>query len=157
MINEQFGHIHIHTEYSLLDSCVKIDELLATAKEMEQTFYAITDHGSTSGLWEAQNAGEKYGIKTLLGTEFYYQRENDKKNGHLIAIAKNNKGLENIFKLQEYAYVHNFYYKPRIKWEMLKQLHEGLIITTACIASTFNQFLLDEKIQEAIEWAEKFK
>lgn len=157
MDNVHFGHLHIHSEYSLLDSCVKIDELFATVKELKQKFCCITDHGSTSGLWEAQKAGERHGIKPLLGTEFYYQRENDHENGHLVVIAKNNKGLENIFKLQEYAYVHNFYYKPRIKWEMLKQLHEGLIVTTACIGSTFNQYLLDGEIQKAIAWAKKFK
>jgi len=158
MKNVHFGHLHIHTEYSVLDSCVKIDELFATVKELGQKFCCITDHGSTSGLYEAQKAGKRHNIKPLLGSEFYYQHENNNNyNGHLIVIAKNNKGLENIFKLQEYAYVHNFYYKPRIKWEILKQLHEGLIVTTACMGSIFNQYILDGKLHEAIEWAEKFK
>ncbi len=153
----RFGHIHTHSEFSPLDGCAKIDELFATVKELGQEFIAITDHGSTSGLLAAQKVGEKYGIKVLLGTEFYYQRENDGENGHLIVIAKNNKGLENIFKLQEYAYVHNFWKKPRIKWEMLKQLSEGLVVTTACLGSTFAQYIINGNLQLARQWAENFK
>ncbi len=152
-----FGHLHVHTHYSILDGMCKMEELLTTAKSLGQEFIAITDHGSTSGLWEAQQLGKKIGIKVIFGTEFYYQRENDGENGHLIVLAKNDKGIENIFKLQEYAYVHNFYYKPRIKWEMLKQHSEGLIVSSACIGSTFAQHIIKGNIMEAIEWARKFK
>jgi len=152
-----FGHIHIHTEYSTLDGMCKLNELLQTAKNLGQKFIAVTDHGNTSAWWNAQKLGEKIGIKVLLGTEFYYERENDKENGHLVAIAKSNKGIENIFKLQEYAYVENFYRKPRINWEILKQHKEGLIITSACLASTFNQYIIDGKLLEASAWAKKFK
>ena len=156
-MNVRFGHLHVHSEYSPLDGCAKIEEVFATAKELGQDFCCITDHGSTSGLLVAQQTGEKYNVKPLLGTEFYYQRENDGDNGHLIAIAKDNKGLENLFKLQEYAYVHNFWKKPRIKWEMLRQHAEGLIVTSACLGSTFAQHILQGNLQAAREWAEKFK
>ncbi len=152
-----FGHLHVHTEYSLLDGCARIEELFATAKELGHTFCAVTDHGSTSGLLAAQQAAHRHGVVPILGTEFYYQRENDGQNGHLLVLAKDNVGLRNIFELQEYAYVHNFYYKPRIKWEILRQHAEGLIVTSACLGSTFAQYILEGEITQAMEWATKFK
>lgn len=154
---QDFLHLHVHSHYSVLDGCAKIDDLFITAKELGQPALAITDHGSTSGLYDAQKTGEKYGIKAILGTEFYYVRENDKQNGHLIVLAKDNEGIENIFKLQEYAYVHNFYYKPRIKWEMLKQHNKGLIVTSACLGSTFAQYLIEGNTSDAKDWAKKFQ
>ncbi len=152
-----FTHLHVHSEYSTLDGMGKIDELFKTAKELGQYALAITDHGSTSGLLRAQQAGQKYGIKPILGTEFYYERENDGNNGHLIALAKNNKGLENIFKLQEFAYVDNFYKKPRINFDMLCKHKEGLIISSACLASTICQYIITGEINKAIEWARRFQ
>ena len=131
-----FTHLHVHSEYSTLDGACKIDELFSVTKDLGMTALAITDHGNTSGLLRAQQAGQKYGIKPIFGTEFYYVRENDGNNGHLIVLAKNNKGLENIFKLQEYAYVENFYKKPRIDFNALMHHSEGLIVSSACLAST---------------------
>lgn len=152
-----FSHLHVHSEYSVLDGACKVEELLLTAKDYGQPAICITDHGSTSSWWQAQQLGEKIGIKPLLGTEFYYERENDGKNGHLIAIAKSDKGIENIFKLQEFAYVENFNYKPRINFDMLSKHSEGLIVTSACLASTFSQYLLSGCFLEALEWARKFQ
>lgn len=152
-----FSHLHTHSEYSVLDGACKVEELIQTAKDYNQPAICITDHGSTSSWWLSQKLGEKAGIKILLGIEFYYERENDGKNGHLVVIAKNNKGIENIFKLQEYSYTKNFYYKPRINFDILSQHTEGLIVTSACLASTFNQYLISDSSLEAIEWARKFK
>lgn len=143
--------------YSTLDGMGKIEEIVSTVKEMGQTFCACTDHGSTSGLWVFQQECIKQGIKPILGTEFYYQRENDGENGHLIVIAKNDKGLENIFKLQEYAYVSNFYKKPRIDWDILKHHNEGLIVTSACLGSTFSQYIVNGDMANAKMWARKFQ
>jgi DNA polymerase-3 subunit alpha len=157
MCDVNFGHIHTHSEYSILDGMSKIEELILTAKELGQEFIAITDHGSTSGLFEAQKLGQKHGVKVIHGCEFYYERENDKKNGHLVVFAKNNKGIENMFKLQEYAYVHNYYYKPRINWDILKFYHEGLIVTSSCLGSAFNQMIIEGDIVGATGWARKFK
>lgn len=152
-----FGHLHVHTTYSTLDGMAKINELVARVKELGQTFCACTDHGSTSGLWNFQKECVKEGIKPILGTEFYYQRENDGGNGHLVVLAKNNKGLENIFKLQEYAYVSNFYKKPRIDWKTLIKHKEGLIVMSACLASTICRYIIDREYKNAEEWAYKFK
>ena len=151
-----FAHLHTHSEYSILDGACKVEELIKTVKNYEQPAVCITDHGSTSSWWIAQQLGEKLGVKILLGTEFYYERENDGKNGHLIVIAKNNKGIENIFKLQEFSYVENFYYKPRINFDILEKHHEGLIVTSACLASTFNQYILSGESLSQI-WAKKFR
>jgi DNA polymerase-3 subunit alpha len=135
----------------------KLKELVQNAKELGQNALAITDHGTTSGLYEAQKLGDEYGIKIIFGNEFYYLREHDNKNGHLLVLAKNNAGLRNIFKLQEYSYVHNFYYKPRINWDMLKHYSEGLIVTSACLGSAFNQMIVKGDMLGATEWARKFQ
>ena len=104
-----FINLHNHTSFSILDGIAKIEELVLRAKELGQSAIAITDHGSTSGLYEAQKYGDKHGIKIILGSEFYFDSEEG--TGHLILLAKNNNGLKNLFKLQEYAYIKNFYKK----------------------------------------------
>ena len=114
-----FNHLHVHTEYSALDGLSKISELIDKAKSMGQTAIAITDHGTSSGLYEAWQLGKEKDFNVLLGEEFYFQNA-DGKNGHIILIAENQKGLSNIFKLQELAN-DNFYYKPRINMEMLQK------------------------------------
>ena len=140
-----FNHLHTHTEYSALDGLSKITELIDKAQKLGQTAIAITDHGTSSGLYEAWKLGKEKNFNVLLGEEFYFQNA-DGKNGHIILIAENQKGLSNIFKLQELAN-DNFYYKPRINMEMLQKYNEGLICTTACIANQVAQyFLKDEKI-----------
>lgn len=157
MCKTKFGHIHVHTEFSTLDGMPKIEELFKTVKELGQSFIAVTDHGSMSGLWRAQQAGKKYGVKPILGCEFYYERENDGENGHLIVIAKSDKGLENMMKLYEFSYVHNFYKKPRINFDTLVKYHEDLIVCSACLGSTFAQYVIGGNVSDAKEWAYKFK
>jgi DNA polymerase-3 subunit alpha len=152
-----FGHLHTHSEYSTLDGMGKVRELLTTAKELGQDFIAITDHGSTSGLYEAQKVADEIGIKLIHGIEFYYEREGDGKNGHLLVLAKSNRGLENIFKMQKHSSRHNFYKKPRINWDILQEHAEGLVVTSTCLGSAFNQLILQGDITGAIEWATKFK
>lgn len=136
------GHLHVHTEYSPLDGLAKIEELILKAKSLGQKFIAITDHGSSSGLFEAAELGKKHSFDVLLGEEFYFENTSSElKLGHLILIAKDEVGLRNLFKLQHMAY-DNFYYKPRINIDMLKECHEGLICTTACIANQIGQYIL---------------
>jgi DNA polymerase-3 subunit alpha len=157
MCNSGFTHLHVHSEYSTLDGLSKVHELLDTAKSLGQTHLALTDHGSTSGLWEAQEYADKIGMQIIHGSEFYYEREGDGKNGHLLVLAKNDKGLENIFKMQEFGYVHNFYRKPRINFDVLIEHKEGLVVTSACLGSAFNQYIMAGEVDEAIAWARKFK
>lgn len=145
------GHIHVHTEYSPLDGLAKIEELILRAKELGQKYIAITDHGSSSGLYEAYKLGKKHEFPVLLGEEFYYDNAGDKrKNGHLILIAKNENGLSNLFYLQAKAY-ENFYYKPRLSLDILKECDvSDLICTTACVANQVNQFILSDERHLAI-------
>ncbi len=157
MSDVDFVHLHVHSEFSTLDGMGKIDELFRTASEYGQHALAITDHGSMSGLYDAQKAGEKYGIKPILGCEFYYERENDGENGHLIVLAKSDKGLENMMKLTEIANVNNFYKKPRINWQYLQQYSKDLVVTSACLGSTLDQFVIKGQITFAKEWIRKFQ
>lgn len=144
------GHLHTHTEYSTLDGMARIEELIITAKSFGQTGIAITDHGSSSGLYSAWKLGKKHDFNVLLGEEFYFENDiEDLKTGHLILIAKNEEGLKNIFRLQRMAY-DNFYYKPRINLDMLKECHEGLVCTTACIANAVGQLILKNEARLAL-------
>lgn len=149
----KFGHLHVHTEYSTLDGMIKVEELIQTVKSYGQTFVAITDHGNTSALWEAQKYGDEHGVKVIFGCEFYMQLD-DNSNGHQLVLAKNNRGLENLFKLQRLAQ-DNFYKKPRITWDDLHAHKDGLIITTTCLASPFNQYILANENEKAYLWARR--
>lgn len=143
-----FSHLHVHTEYSALDGLSKIEDLIIRAKELGQNALAITDHGSTSGLFEAHQLSQKHDFKIIYGSEFYFENVGDSKRaGHLILLAKNNQGLENLYKLQSLAYTTNFYYKPRINLDMLRSMHEGLICLSACMANQIAQYIIaDEEI-----------
>lgn len=151
-----FCHLHVHSHFSILDGYGTIDELLAKAKELGQPAIALTDHGSTSGIWELQNKQEKYGVKAILGTEFYCEGV-DGKNAHLVVFAMNNKGLENVFKLQEFAYVDNFYRKPRINDEVLFKHNEGLIVSSACLGGNIPKHILNGDMAKATALAKEYK
>lgn len=150
-----FVHLHYHTMYSPLDGMGRPEEIMSKCKELGQPAVAITDHGSTSGLYDCIKAGEKYSIKVILGTEFYVNI--DGHIGHLVILAKNNDGLKNIFKLQEYAYVEGFYMKPLIDMEILENYSDNLICSSACLANVIPQCIMNNKSREAIRWALEFK
>lgn len=152
-----FAHLHVHTEYSPLDGLAKIEELILKAKSLGQSAIAITDHGSTSGLYDAQQLGDKHGFKILLGCEFYLEDPSDsKKNGHVILLAKDQKGLENLFLLQAAAY-QNFYYKPRVSMAHLAAHSEGLVCTSACMANPIPRALLAGDVPLALAIASEFQ
>ncbi|MBM6701056.1 DNA polymerase III subunit alpha [Megasphaera elsdenii] len=131
-----FSNLHQHTSYSLRDGFCKIPDLVSRAKELGYPALAITDHGTVTGLIDFYEECKKQGIKPILGCEFYYTNEITVKEAptyHLLILAKDNEGYKNMMKLDTYAHEH-FYRKPRIGIEALKQYHDGLICTTACIA-----------------------
>lgn len=131
-----FSNLHTHTDYSLHDGYAKIPDLVSRTKELGYPALAITDHGTVTGLIDFYEECKKQGIKPILGCEFYYTNEITVKEAptyHLLILAKDNEGYKNMMKLDTYAHEH-FYRKPRIGIEALKQYHEGLICTTACIA-----------------------
>ena len=155
-----FGHLHVHTEYSTLDGMAKIKELVKRAKELGQEFIAITDHGTCGGHYEFEKVCNDEGIKSILGTEFYMSRSNqaskEDSGYHLIVFAKDQTGLENLYELQARAFKENFYRKPHINFDMLSELKEGLIVTSACIGGVIGQLTLDNPLEARTE-AKKYK
>src|SRR5205814_2084507 len=139
-----FVHLHCHSEYSLLDGANRIDGLIRRAKEFEQPAVAITDHGNLHAAWEFQDEAKKAGIKPIIGMEAYVaigdRRERartligNKPYYHLVLLARDAIGYRNLVKLSSLAYTEGFYSKPRIDRELLARHHEGLIVSSACLA-----------------------
>lgn len=152
-----FVHLHNHTHYSLLDGLTNLDDFIAKAKAQGSPALAITDHGVMYGVIEFYKKCKKAGIKPIIGVETYLAPKSrldkntreDAKNFHLLLLAKNNTGYQNLIKLVSVAHLEGFYYKPRIDWELLKEHHEGLIASTACLGGEISQLILSKKIDEA--------
>ena len=162
----KFVHLHIHSEYSLLDGANRIKDLPVRAKELGMDSIAITDHGVMFGVIDFYKACKNEGIKPIIGCEVYVAPRSrfDKEAGidnhyyHLILLAKNNQGYKNLSKLVSLGYVDGYYYKPRIDKEILEKYHEGLICLSACLAGEVNQALLNgqnEKAEQAALWHKK--
>lgn len=161
---EQVVPLHLHTEYSLLDGAIRIKDLVEFAKENDMPAVAITDHGVMYGDMELYTTAKEAGIKPILGSEFYFHNgditEHDKNNNpcyHLILLAKNKEGYQNLIKLTSVAWCKGKYVKPRINWELLKEHHEGLICLSACLAGEVLQNFLEGNEKGAYEVAQRFK
>lgn len=161
-----FVHLHIHSEFSLLDGANRIKDIPVRAKELGMDSIAITDHGVMFGVIDFYKACKKEGVKPIIGCEVYVAPRSrfDKEPGidnhyyHLILLAKNNEGYKNLSKLVSLGYVDGYYYKPRIDREILEQYHEGLICLSACLAGEVNQALLSgqtEKAEQVALWHKK--
>lgn len=149
----KFSNLHVHTDMSLHDGYAKIPDLVSRAKELGYPALAITDHGTVTGLIDFYEECKKQGIKPILGCEFYYTNEITVKEAptyHLLILAKDNEGYKNMMKLDTYAHEH-FYRKPRIGIEALKQYHEGLVCTTACIAGPLSSPEPDSLYNDLLE------
>lgn len=155
-----FGHLHVHDEKSTLDGMCNVKELIARVKELGQEFIAITNHGSMASHFEFEKECKQQGIKPILGCEFYMSKGNeackDDQGYHIIAFAKNEQGLRNLHKLQARAYKENFYRKAHINFDMLSELKEGLVISSACIGGVIGQLTLTDPL-EARREAQKYK
>ena len=160
-----FVHLHVHSEYSLLDGANRIKELPLRAKEMGMDAIAITDHGVMYGAIEFYKACKKEGIKPIIGCEVYvaprtrFDKEPniDNKYYHLILLAKNNEGYKNLSKMVSIGFTEGFYYKPRIDLETLEKYHEGLICCSACLGGSLPQAILRNDMEEAQNIALWFK
>lgn len=145
-----FTHLHVHTEYSLLDGAARIEPLVKRAAELGMDSLAITDHGVMFGVVDFYRAAKKAGIKPIIGCEVYTAArtrfdkdpELDKRQGHLVLLAENDEGYRNLIKIVSRGYTEGFYYKPRIDNEVLRQYSRGIIATSACIAGRVQQALL---------------
>ena len=151
-----FVHLHIHSEFSLLDGANRIKDLPKRAKELGMDSIAITDHGVMYGVIDFYKACKKEGIKPIIGCEVYvasrtrFDKEpQDKKYYHLILLAKNNKGYQNLSKLVSLGFTEGYYYKPRIDLEILEKYHEGIICLSGCLAGSVSQAILNGNIEEA--------
>ncbi len=152
-----FVHLHVHTEYSLLDGACRISSLMDRVKELGQNAIAITDHGVMYGCIDFYKAAKAAGIKPIIGCEVYVARRGmeDRVHGidndpyHLVLLCKNRKGYENLCLMVSEAFNHGFYGKPRVDLELLKKHHEGLIATSACLAGAVAQQLLNEDYDAA--------
>ncbi len=160
-----FVHLHVHTQYSILDGAASIPNLIKKAKSDGMQSLAITDHGSMFGNKLFWNVAKKEGIKPILGCEVYVAKGKynsrsemiDRQRNHLILLAKNLQGYKNLVKLVSKAWLEGYYYKPRIDEDLLFQHSEGLIVSTACIGGKIPQFILQNKLDDAIETIKKYK
>ena len=158
-----FTHLHVHTEFSLLDGASRIDDLVKRAAELKLDSLAITDHGCMYGVIDFYNACRKRGVKPIIGMEAYvshksiYEPPTGRDHAHLILLCKDQTGYKNLMKLSSIAFVDGFYYKPRIDYDLLFKHHEGLICLSACLAGDIPQLLLTERYDEARALASRMK
>ena len=160
-----FVHLHIHSEFSLLDGANRIKDLPVRAKELGMDAMAITDHGAMFGAIDFYKACKKNDIKPIIGCGVYVAPRSrfdkdpnlDSKYSHLILLAKDNQGYKNLAQLVSIGYVEGFYYKPRIDHEVLEKYHEGLVCLSACLAGEVNQAILENDMEKAKEVALWFK
>lgn len=162
-----FTHLHVHTEYSLLDGSSKIGELVSHAKELGMDSLAITDHGVMYGVIDFYRAAKQAGINPVIGCEIYVapgsrfdreagnSSENESRYHHLVLLAENNTGYANLTKIVSRGFTEGFYYKPRVDYEVLEEFHEGIIALSACLAGAIPSFLRRGLYEEAKEEAEK--
>ena len=156
MTNKHFTHLHLHTEYSLLDGAISLDNLIVQAKKFDFKSIAITDHGNIFGAVKFFQKCKKAGIKPILGIEAYFtedariKRADDKYN-HLILLVENRIGYRNLCKLISYSYQEGFYFKPRIDTAILEKYKEGLIVTSACLGAQIPQYILAGEKQKALD------
>lgn len=158
-----FVHLHVHTQYSLLDGAARIDELVARAKALGQDALAVTDHGVMYGVIDFYKACRKAGVKPILGMEAYVaprsmrDREGaqDREYAHLILLAKDETGYRNLMLLSSEAFIHGFYYKPRIDYDLLEAHAEGLVCLSACLAGDIPQALLHGRYDDAKRLGER--
>ena len=156
-----FVHLHVHTQYSILDGAAAIKPLVKRAKELGMPALAITDHGNMYGVKSFHDTATEAGIKPILGCEVYvvknrFEKDKDEKAGdHLILLAKNLTGYHNLCKMVSYSFTEGFYYKPRVDKQLLEQYHEGLVCCSACLGGELPQAIMHNDMKEArrvVEW-----
>jgi DNA polymerase-3 subunit alpha len=160
-----FVHLHVHTQYSILDGASNIPKLIAKAKENGMKAIAITDHGNMFGAKVFHKEAKKKGIKPILGCEVYVSKTTrfdksdkvDRGGHHLILLAKNPTGYKNLIKLVSYAWMEGYYYNPRIDKELLQKYHEGIIATSACLGGEVPQAIMNQGPDKAREVVKEFK
>lgn len=163
---ETFVHLHVHTQYSLLDGTIRIKDLISKAKEFGMQAVAMTDHGNMFGTIDFYQAACKEGIKPIIGCELYVAPKTrfEKTGGsigdtarHLLVLAKDYQGYQNLMKLSSLGYLDGFYYRPRVDKELLKKYHKGLIALSACLNGEIANYILKDKFKDALLAAENYR
>ena len=162
----EITHLHVHTEYSLLDGSSKIKEITSRAKELGMKSLAITDHGVMYGVIDFYKAAKEVGIKPILGCEVYVAPgsrfdkqpgESESRYYHLVLLAENNTGYKNLMKIVSRGFTEGFYYKPRVDYEVLEQFHEGIIALSACLAGEVQRYLARGMYEAGCEAAKRYE
>ena len=161
-----FTHLHVHTEYSLLDGSNKIKELIARVKELGMDSVAITDHGVMYGVIDFYKEAQKQGIHPVIGCEVYvapgsrFDKSGNMSSNryhHLVLLAENDTGYHNLMKIVSKGFVEGYYYKPRVDMEVLEKYHEGIIALSACLAGEVQRNLVRGMYEEAKEVAYRYE
>ena len=161
-----FAHLHVHTEYSLLDGSNKIKEYVARVKELGMDSAAITDHGAMYGVIDFYKEAKAQGIKPIIGCEVYvapnsrFDKETtggEDRYYHLVLLAENNQGYQNLVKIVSDGYTEGFYYRPRVDREILAKYHEGIIATSACLAGEVQRCIQKGMYEEACDAARRYE
>lgn len=160
----QFAHLHLHSQYSLLDGANRLDDVLVAAREAGMPAVALTDHGNLFGAIEFYNRARKHGVKPILGIEAYVAQgsrldrdSRRRSNNHLVLLAENETGFRNLIKLSSSSFLEGFYYKPRIDHELLREHSEGLIGLSACLKGEINEQILSRQRDEAEATARAYR
>src|SRR6266576_2160942 len=167
MQDRQFAHLHLHTDYSLLDGAIQIKHLANRVEELRMQACAMTDHGNMFGAISFYNAMKSHGVKPIIGCETYITRGSrkdraagapgEKANHHLILLARSFEGYQNLVRLTSKAYTEGFYYKPRIDRELLAEHGKGLIALSACLSGVPSAMLAQERFDDAADAAIEFE
>lgn len=165
MKHADFVHLHVHTQYSLLDGMIRLEDLFQKAREYKMPAVAITDHGNMFGAIDFYQQAYKHGIKPIIGAELYVAPKSRFEKSasigetakHLIVLVKNMQGYKNLMKLTTAGYLEGFYYRPRVDKEILKEYSEGLIASSACLHGEINDLILKGKIDEAKNAARSYQ
>ncbi|MBL8946248.1 MAG: PHP domain-containing protein, partial [Myxococcales bacterium] len=157
-----FAHLHLHTQYSLLDGAIRTKDLCKTVLDRGMKSVAVTDHGNMFGTIQFYEEAKKHGVKPILGCEAYISdgpmgARTDRKNYHLVLLAKNQAGFKNLQKLVSMGYLEGFYYSPRIDRTILREHSEGLIGLSACMSGHVSRLVLDNKMDEARDRVLEYK
>ncbi|HEY5077867.1 MAG TPA: DNA polymerase III subunit alpha, partial [Acidimicrobiia bacterium] len=164
-LTDSFVHLHLHTEYSMLDGASRIGEVVAAAAADGQPAVGITDHGNMYGVLPLYEAAREAGIKPVLGMEGYFTntsrfdrpKRSEHEIFHLTMLAETNEGYRNLIKVTSAAYLDGYYYKPRTDWELLERHHEGISATTGCLGGLVSQLILKDEHEAALEAAGRFQ
>ena len=160
-MSEQFIHLHNHTEYSLLDGAVRVNDLIARAQSYNMSAVAMTDHGVLYGIIDFYKKAQKAGINPILGCEVYLtpstmEKQDTRTRYHLVLLAASRKGYHNLIKIVSKSWLEGFYYKPRVDKDLLYKYREGLIAMSACLQGEIPQLLLKNQFENAREAAQNY-